>query len=56
MFMGLLYGYTCMMGEEYAGGKLLALGLIINCQSGMTKQHLLFIIVSLPQTESWICD
>lgn len=45
-----------MMGEESAGGKVLAWELIINCQSGMTKQHLLFVIVSLPQRKSWICD
>lgn len=54
--MGLLYGCTWMMGEEYVGGKVLALELVINCQSGMTKQCLLFVIVSLPQRESWICD
>lgn len=45
-----------MMEEEYAGGKVLAWELIINCQSGMTKQHLLFVIVSLPQRENRISD
>lgn len=51
--MGLLHGYTYKMGEFYAGGKVLARGLIINCQSRITKQHLLFVIVSLPHRESW---
>ena len=49
--MGLLYGYTCKMGEDNAEGQVLAWGLIINCQSGKTEQHLLFVIVGLFLTE-----